>query len=54
MLIDETIRDAILTPIDGGLGVNGREDEGEAAELLLDIPLKRKDRVRAEQSLALG
>ncbi|VVT18019.1 type VI secretion system protein TssA [Erythrobacter sp. EC-HK427] len=53
MLIDETIRDAILTPIDGGLGVNGREDEGEAAELLRDIRLKRKDRVRAEQALAL-
>lgn len=53
MLIDEDIRDAILAPIDGGVGINGREDEGAAAELLRDIRLKRKERVRAEQALAL-
>lgn len=53
MLIDEDMQAAIMAPIVGGVGVNGREDEGEAAELLRDIRLKRKERVRAEQALAL-
>lgn len=53
MLIDEDMREAIMAPIDGGVGVNGRADEGDAAELLRDIRLKRKERVRAEQALAL-
>jgi len=53
VLIDEDMKAAIMAPIAGGVGVNGREDEGEAAELLRDIRLKRKERVRAEQALAL-
>lgn len=53
MLIDEDMREAIMAPIDGGVGINGRADEGDAAELLRDIRLKRKERVRAEQALAL-
>ncbi|QZH74553.1 MAG: type VI secretion system ImpA family N-terminal domain-containing protein [Erythrobacter sp.] len=53
MLIDEEVSESIMAPIDGGVGVNGREDEGAAAELLRDIRLKRKERVRAEQAIAL-
>ncbi len=53
MLIDDEVREAILAPIDGGVGVDGRQDEGAAADLLRDIRLKRKERVRAEQALAM-
>jgi len=53
VLIDEEVRESIMAPIDGGVGVDGRQDEGEAAELLRDIRLKRKERVRAEQAIAL-
>ena len=42
MLIDEEVRESIMAPIDGGVGVDGRQDEGEAADLLRDIRLKRK------------
>lgn len=53
VLIDDTIRESIMAPIDDGVGVDGRQDEGEAAELLRDLRLKRKERVRAEQAMAL-
>lgn len=53
MLIDEEVRESIMAPIDGGVGADGRQDEGAAADLLRDIRLKRKERVRAEQAIAL-
>lgn len=53
MLIDEATREAILAPIAGGVGVDGRQDEGPASELLRELRLKRKERVRAEQAAAV-
>lgn len=52
-MIDEDVRAAILAPIDGSVGIDGREDEGEAGELLREIRSQRKAMIRQEQSLAM-
>lgn len=52
MLLDEDQRSAILAPIDDSAGVDGREDEGEAGELLREIRRQRKQLVGAEQRAA--
>lgn len=52
MLIDEEGRSAILAPIDGSAGLDGREDGGEATSLLREIRRQRKQLVGAEQRAA--
>lgn len=54
MLIEEEDREAVLAPIDGSVGVDGREDEGAAADLLREIRSQRKSLVKMEQSLSMG
>ena len=54
MLLDDDIRRAILEPIDGSVGVDGREDEGEAGDLLRELRSQRKALVRLEQSAAMS
>lgn len=57
MLIDEERRQAILAPIDGSIGgpvgIDGREDEGPAGDLLREIRSQRKAIVRLEQAAAM-
>jgi type VI secretion system protein ImpA len=52
VLLDEDQRSAILASIDDSVGVDGREDEGEAGELLREIRRQRKQLVGAEQRAA--
>lgn len=54
MLIDESRRLAIVTPIDDSVGIDGREDEGVAGDLLREIRSQRKALVRLEQSASMG
>lgn len=53
MLIDEERRQAILAPIDDSVGIDGREDEGVAGDLLREIRSQRKAIVRIEQAAAM-
>lgn len=57
MLIDEERRQAILAPIEdssgSAAGLDGREDEGAAGDLLRDIRSQRKAIVRLEQAAAM-
>jgi hypothetical protein len=58
-LFDEESRLAILAPLTGvagveGVGVDGREDEGAAGDLLREIRSQRKSLIRQEQSAAMG
>lgn len=53
MLIDTERRQAILEPIDGSVGIDGREDEGAAGDLLREIRSQRKALVRLEQAAAM-
>lgn len=54
MLIEEEDRQAVLEPIDASVGIDGREDEGAAADLLREIRSQRKSLVKLEQSLSMG
>ena len=54
MLIGEEDRQAVLEPIDGGVGIDGREDEGAAADLLREIRSQRKALVKLEQTMSMG
>lgn len=54
MSIDEESRLAILAPIGDGPGIDGREDEGVAGDLLREIRSQRKSIIRQEQSAAMG
>lgn len=54
MLITEEQRQAILAPIGESVGIDGRADEGEVADLLRDLRSDRKMLVRLEQGAALG
>lgn len=54
MSIDEESRLAILSPIGDGPGIDGREDEGIAGDLLREIRSQRKSIIRQEQSAAMG
>ena len=53
MLIDEERRQAILAPIGDSVGIDGREDEGPAGDLLREIRSQRKAIVRLEQTAAM-
>jgi type VI secretion system protein ImpA len=53
VLIDEETRAAVLEPIDGSVGVDGREDEGTAGDLLRELRSQRKALVRLEQAAAM-
>lgn len=53
MLIDEERRQAILAPLGGSVGIDGREDEGTAGDLLREIRSQRKAIVRLEQTAAM-
>lgn len=54
MLIGEEDRQTVLQPIDGGVGIDGREDEGAAADLLREIRSQRKALVKLEQTMSMG
>ncbi|HUD29125.1 MAG TPA: type VI secretion system ImpA family N-terminal domain-containing protein [Novosphingobium sp.] len=54
MLIDDERRQAILAPIDGSVGIDGRMDDGPAKSLLSDIRSRRKSIVRLEQTAAMA
>lgn len=54
VLVSEELRLAILAPIDDSVGIDGRAEEGEAADLLRDLRSDRKALVRLEQSAAMG
>lgn len=53
MLIDEERRQAILAPINDSVGIDGRDDEGVAGNLLREIRSQRKAIVRLEQAAAM-
>ncbi len=53
-LIDEESRAAVLAPIEGSVGIDGREDEGVAGDVLREIRSQRKALIRQEQSAAMG
>lgn len=53
VLIDEDTRLAVLAPIDDSVGIDGREDEGAAGNLLREIRSQRKALVRLEQAAAM-
>lgn len=50
MLIDEERRTAILAPFDESVGIDGRDDEGAAGNLLRELRSQRKAIVRLEQA----
>jgi type VI secretion system protein ImpA len=52
--LDEDLRERLLAGIDGGVGVDGREDEGEVGDLFREIRFQRKSIFRAEQKAAMG
>jgi type VI secretion system protein ImpA len=52
--LDEDLRERLLAEIAGGVGVNGREDEGEVGDLFREIRFQRKSIFRAEQKAAMG
>ena len=54
MLIDEERRAAVLAPIDDSVGIDGRSEEGAAADLLREIRSQRKAIVRIEQTAAMA
>ena len=54
MALEEDLRERILADIDGGVGIDGREDEGEAGDLFRELRFQRKAIARAEQKAALG
>ena len=53
VLLNEERRLAILAPIDGSVGIDGRDDEGAAGDLLREIRSQRKAIVRLEQAAAM-
>lgn len=53
VLIDEDTRLAVLAPIEDSVGIDGREDEGAAGNLLREIRSQRKALVRLEQAAAM-
>ncbi|MFC3174572.1 ImpA family type VI secretion system protein [Novosphingobium bradum] len=53
MLVDEERREALLAPIFESVGIDGREDEGAAGDLLREIRSQRKALVRLEQAAAM-
>lgn len=53
MLVDEDRREALLASIDNSAGIDGREDEGAAGDLLREIRSQRKALVRLEQAAAM-
>ena len=53
VLIDEDTRLAVLGPIEDSVGIDGREDEGAAGNLLREIRSQRKALVRLEQAAAM-
>ena len=54
MALDESLREQLLAEIDGGVGVDGREDEGAAGETFRELRFQRKAVFRAEQKAAMG
>ena len=54
MALDEGLREQLLAEIDGGVGVDGREDEGAIGETFRELRFQRKAIFRAEQKAAMG
>lgn len=54
MFFEEATRQAILSPIDGGVGIDGREDEGASGDLLREVRSQRKALIRNEQAVSMG
>jgi type VI secretion system protein ImpA len=54
VIVDEETAAAILAPIDGGVGVDGRADEDAAGDLFRELRFQRKSVFRAELRAAMG
>jgi type VI secretion system protein ImpA len=54
VIVDEQAAAAILAPIGGGVGIDGRADEGEAGDLFRELRSQRKAVFKAEQRAAMG
>jgi type VI secretion system protein ImpA len=54
VIVDEETAAAILAPIDDGVGVDGRVDEGEVGDLFRELRFQRKSIFRAELRAAMG
>jgi len=54
VIVDDERRARLLAAIDGGVGVDGREDEGAAGNLFRELRFQRKAIFRAEQKTAMG
>jgi type VI secretion system protein ImpA len=54
VFFEDATRQAILAQIDGGVGVDGREDEGVAGDLLREVRSQRKALIRNEQAVSMG
>ncbi len=54
MLVSDDIAADILAPIDGGCGIDGRADEGDAGDEFRELRSQRKQIFRAETRAAMG
>jgi len=54
LALDENLRERVLAEIDGGVGTDGREDEGAIGETFRELRFQRKAVFRAEQKAAMG
>ena len=54
VFFEDATRQVILAQIDGGVGVDGRDDEGAAGDLLREVRSQRKALIRNEQAVSMG
>ena len=54
VIVDDETAAAILAPIDGGVGVDGRADEEAVGDLFRELRFQRKSIFRAELRVAMG
>jgi type VI secretion system protein ImpA len=54
LLVADDIAAGILAPIDDGVGIDGRADEGDAGEIFRELRFQRKSIFRAELREAMG
>lgn len=54
MIIGDEVVAAVLAPLDGGVGPDGRVDEGAIGDAFRELRFQRKAIFRAEQRIAMG
>ena len=54
VIVDDETAAAILAPIDEGVGVDGRADEGAIGDLFRELRFQRKSIFRAELRVSMG